>query len=188
MAAPDEGDAGGIHVGVLYTVAVFGGLLATGAVVPWLVLGAWDAAYFDARPGAIPPEVYLYAYLGATVYLLIALYRNPRPSKPAAVGLLFRIPAALLLVTGVYLLASVLDLGPVAGAPQGLHGVAFVAYLTGLFVEGALRSVGTVASRLYPGDPTELLLTDATRRSGPADGRRPVDPVEETPGPGTASD
>jgi hypothetical protein len=151
----------GIVVVVLFGVlAVIGGLIATGMVLPGVVF--WDQAFYE-RPEnqlAIPPHIYLYAYLGAVTYAFTTLVVNPDTETKALVQIGARIPAALLLVTGVYLLGSWLEVIP--KEPREIAGIAF---LVGLFVKHALKGLTAISARLYPGNPSDLYEERGGRRS-----------------------
>jgi hypothetical protein len=151
----------GIVVVFLFGIlAVVGGLIATGMVLPGIVF--WDQAFYE-QPGnqlAIPPHIYLYAYLGAITYAFTTLVVNPETDTKSLVQIGARIPAALLLVTGVYLLGSWLEVIP--KEPREIAGIAF---LVGLFVKHALKGLTAISARLYPGDPSSLYDERGGRRT-----------------------
>jgi len=165
---PDEtdeaDDRGRRLVGALYALAVLGGLLGSGMLIPGVALGHVDERVAVARPFAIPATVYLYAYVGAMAHVCIRFVDDRRPDAPTIVGLALRVPAALLVVVGVYLLGSTVELGSLVDAvlpmlsSEGRYEQAFTAYLVGLFVDRALGALETTSARLYPGNPSELRL------------------------------
>lgn len=147
-------------VAVFGVLALIGGAIATGAVLPGIVF--WDQAFYE-QPGnqlAIPPHIYLYAYLGAVTYAFTTLVVNPETDTKSLVQIGARIPAALLLVTGVYLLGSWLEVIP--KEPREIAGIAF---LVGLFVKHALKGLTAISARLYPGSPSDLYEEQGGRRS-----------------------
>ena len=149
-----------VVVAVFGVLAVIGGLIATGTVFPGIVF--WDQAFYE-QPGnqlAIPPHIYLYAYLGAVTYAFTTLVVDPETDTRSLVQIGARIPAALLLVTGVYLLGSWLEVIP--KEPREIAGIAF---LVGLFVKHALKGLTAISARLYPGDPSSLYDERGGRRA-----------------------
>jgi len=165
---PDEpteaDDRGGRLVGALYVLAVLGGLLGSGMLIPGVSLGHVDEHVAAGRPFTVPATVYLYAYVGAMAHVAIRFVDDRRPDAPTLVALALRVPAALLVVVGIYLLGSTVELGSLVDAvlpmlsSEGRYEQAFTAYLVGLFVDRALGALDTTSARLYPGDPSELRL------------------------------
>jgi hypothetical protein len=135
-------------IGFYAVLTAFAGLVAMGYTDPILVE---ESEYYRANPIAIPPYVYLYAFMGAMAYVFTTLLINVDADTKTIARIGLRVPAALLLVTGVYLLGSVLEL-----VPQTPPEKAGLAFLVGLFVKHALKGLSTISMRMYPGEPREL--------------------------------
>lgn len=95
---------------------------------------------------AVPGDVYLFATAGAVGYVLTTLIKNFDRTVGDLLRIGLRIPAALLLSLGVYLLASVSGI-EAASSPRLVGGLAF---LTGLYVNVTFARLGKLADRLYP--------------------------------------
>jgi len=97
-------------------------------------------------PGLVPPFVPLFSVLGALGFVFTALTER----FDAAVGTLvrynLRLPAALPLGVGVYLLSDIVLGQSAADAPL----VAGVVFLSGLYVNLAYERLGALARRLLP--------------------------------------
>ncbi|SFR64602.1 hypothetical protein [Halogeometricum limi] len=156
-ASPWYSERRGLGVVTLYLVgALVGALVASGLLIPSFVTEGWDVAYYEAHPLVVPAQLYLFAYLGALVHVFVALLRRTDVDVETVVRLGLRVPTALLLVTGVYLAASILGLQPVPDSPASVRTLVGVAFFVGLFVEHALAALSIVSARLYPGDPSQL--------------------------------
>ena len=159
MSDSDESaskDSPGNRSLILYLLGILFGLLISGILYPGFILDSWDPAFFEANPLAIPPQIYLYAYIGTMAYGLIMAVTSGRPDAAEFSEILLRIPAALFLVTGVYFLSEFLNVGMLLGPTRGVEKVAFLAYATGLLIEQTIDAMQTLASRFYPGSPQEL--------------------------------
>ena len=97
-------------------------------------------------PGIVPPFVPVFSVLGALGFVFTALSER----FDAAVGTLvrynLRLPAALPLGIGVYLLSDIVLGQSVADVPL----VAGVVFLSGLYVNLAYERLGALARRLLP--------------------------------------
>ncbi|ELZ46405.1 hypothetical protein C463_04314 [Halorubrum californiense DSM 19288] len=127
-----------VAVDVLLTVAL--------AVAASVAVDAPFAGVDGLGPGLVPPFVPLFSLLGALGFVFTALTDR----FDAAVGTLvrynLRLPAALPLGVGIYLLSDVvLDQG-VADVPL----VAGAVFLSGLYVNLACVRLGALARRLLP--------------------------------------
>ncbi|MDY6818786.1 MAG: hypothetical protein SVG88_09000 [Halobacteriales archaeon] len=98
----------------------------------------------------IPLYVYLYATLGALGYVFTRLMNRLENydewgeiEKLAEMGL--RIPAAWVLSAGIYLLLSEFT---TAGSSASARTIAGIAFLVGLYVNVALKSLGSIADRI----------------------------------------
>jgi hypothetical protein len=109
----------------------------------------------------VPGYVYLYAGLGSLGYvftkLMVEFDRYDEWSDAEALAsMLMRVPAALILAAGVFLL---LGGAPGSGGTNGGSGtgsaqfVAGVAFLVGLYVNVALKSLGSLADRILGRSP-----------------------------------
>jgi hypothetical protein len=137
-----------VIIGFYAVLTAFAGLIAMGYTDPVLVE---ESSYYQENPIAIPPYIYVYAFMGAMAYVFTTLLVNVDADTKTIARIGLRVPAALLLVTGVYLLGSMLELVP--GTPAEKAGLAF---LVGLFVKHALKGLSTISMRMYPGEPKEL--------------------------------
>jgi hypothetical protein len=102
---------------------------------------------FTTKP--VPPFVYLYASLGALGYIFTKIMMASEGlTGPGATGELvsmgMRIPAAWVLGAGFYLLLAQSGADPVSDA----HLFATVAFLVGLYVNVAIKSLGALADRM----------------------------------------
>lgn len=157
MAATDEDRprTGDRRTTSLTILLVFVGLFITGALIPGFDLGLWNPDYYAAHPLAVPPTFYLYAYVGTMGSVVLAVAEGVDPGTELA-GVLLRVPAALFLATGIFLLGGLLDLGPLIGGTRGVEELALMAYVTGLFANRAFGALQVLSERLYPGPPAEL--------------------------------
>jgi hypothetical protein len=97
-------------------------------------------------PGIVPPFVPLFSLLGALGFVFTALVERFDASVGTLVRYNLRLPAALPLGVGVYLLSDLL-LG------QGVDEVPLVVgtvFLSGLYVNLAYKRLGALARRLLP--------------------------------------
>lgn len=132
-------------------IALFSGLTLVGVV---LSIGVFEPVVStsggsDTSAVAVPLYVYLYAGLGALGYVFTKLMADldqytewNKLEQLAAMGM--RIPAALILAAGIYLF-----LGEFSGAAEnGDRFAAGVAFLVGLYVNVALKALGSLADRI----------------------------------------
>jgi len=111
----------------------------------------------DTEP-VIPAGVYLFGFLGATVYAFTSFANRFDEDGRYRLKVFSRTVAALPLAAGVYLLAFAFTgfdgAGAADGAANGTQGaagdrvVAGVVFLAGLYVSTALQALGGVADRL----------------------------------------
>lgn len=127
-------------------VTVVGIVLSTGV----LNLGVVDAEQGSSDTISIPLYIYLYASLGALGYMFTKLRLHIESYDETSeldrlVALALRIPAAWVLGAGTYLLsAAILP----ATASNSVRFTAGVAFLVGLYVNVAMKSLGSLADRL----------------------------------------
>lgn len=130
---------------------LFGGITLAGVAISTGIVGT-DLLGPPAEPAAgvaVPLYVYLYATLGALGYIFTKLMVNygslvgqKGSSKLVAMGM--RVPAAWVLGAGFYLVTVQAGGDPV-GNP---HLFATVAFLVGLYVNVAVKSLGSLADRM----------------------------------------
>lgn len=132
-------------------VGFFGGLTLAGVALSSGVLGAGvvGAPSETASGVNVPPFVYLYATLGALGYVftkLLVAYESLAGAGGTAelVSETMRLPAAWVLGAGFYL---VMVQGGASPADQP-HLFAAVAFLVGLYVNVAFKSLGSLADRM----------------------------------------
>ncbi|ELZ55015.1 MULTISPECIES: hypothetical protein [Halorubrum] len=127
-----------IAVDLLLTVAL--------AAAASLAIDAPLAGVDGLSPGVVPPSVPLFSLLGALGFVFTTLIERFDVSVGTLVRYNFRLPAALPLGVGIYLLSDVV-LG------QGVDDVPLVVgvvFLSGLYVNLAYKRLGALARRLLP--------------------------------------
>jgi len=97
--------------------------------------------------GVVPPYVYAFSLFGALGFVFTALIDEFDSSAGDVLRYNFRLPAALPLGVGVYLLSGVI-LGEGASDFPLVAGTVFLA---GLYVNLAYKRLGALARRLLPG-------------------------------------
>jgi hypothetical protein len=153
-AGPAEGTGQGLDgwafgnwllIAVLTALTLVGVALSAG-LVP---VEGWLTASGGAV--TVPPYVYLYASLGALGYVFTKLMTNVdaydewnEVTELAEMAL--RIPAAWVLAAGVYLLFAAGT--AFADGGSGQQYAAGLAFLVGLYVNVAMKSLGSLADRL----------------------------------------
>ena len=95
-----------------------------------------------SREISVPSYVYLYGFLGALAYIFTSLLTEFEKSLRDFIVMGLRIPAALVLVAGFYLLITFFVEEPTKPIVAGLS------FLVGLYVKLALKGLGGIASRL----------------------------------------
>lgn len=147
----------------------------------------------EATQGAVPWPVYVFCVLGALGYVFTTLVDDFERDTIDLLQYSLRVPAALPLAGGVYLLSDVL----LANVDGGQHLVVGAAFLTGLYVNRAYQGLSTVADRIFPGgtgtdDGSDSTTTDADgdapHADRPGDGDRPADRHEQGDRPGDGDD
>ena len=105
----------------------------------------WQAGIGVSLPddATVPSYVYLYGFLGALAYAFTSLLTEFDKSARDLLQVGLRIPAALLLATGLYLLAAFFVADPSTRVVAGLS------FLVGLYVKLTLEALGGLARRLY---------------------------------------
>lgn len=149
-----------LGVGLLIMYSVLGMLcllLVSGVLYP-SVITIEIAGVIDTHPFVTPIQLYLYTMLGALGYIFGTLTENPDASPLGVFHIGLRIPAALLVTTGVFLFSSTLGFELQNTGVTDERTLAGMAFLVGLFVDHALRSLRAISSRLYPGEPQKLYV------------------------------
>jgi hypothetical protein len=152
-------------IGLFVALSVLGILLSMGLVESLVAIPTSEST---PSTMTVPPYVYLYAGLGALGYVFTKLMvefdrYDEWHDAEALASMLMRVPAALVLAAGVYLLLGGLGLpsgvaggnvatgGGAATGGDGASGARFVAgvsFLVGLYVNVALKSLGSLADRV----------------------------------------
>jgi len=128
-----------IAVDLLLTV-----LLVVGTVV------AYEVPFSELErlsDGVVPPYVYAFSLFGAVGFVFTALIEEFDSSVGDLLRYNFRLPAALPLGVGIYLLSGVVFGENTAGFPL----LAGTVFLAGLYVNLAYKRLGALARRLLPG-------------------------------------
>jgi len=162
-----------------------GQVLYWGLIVATLVAVALSSTGALGTTPEVPAGVYLFGFLGATVYAFTSFAKRFDENDRYRLKVLSRTVAALPLAAGVYLLAFAFTgfdggAGAADGAANGTRGlsservVAGLVFLAGLYVSTALQALGGVADRLLGGDddlePAGASRTDGDDRSEDASG------------------
>lgn len=135
-------------IAAFFLLTLVGLLISTGYIKPLAGLDGGGTR----GPAAVPPYVYLYAGLGALGYIFTKLMvqfddYDEWNDAEALAAMLMRVPAALILAAGVYLLIAPGIAGGNGGS-ENARFVAGVAFLVGLYVNVALKSLGGLADRI----------------------------------------
>jgi len=117
------------------------GLLAIGVVAS---LGENVLPFVPPVAEPVPSYVYLYALLGSLGYLFTTLFREFDRSLLSLLQNGIRVPAALLLAAGLYMFSFLFT--DSATTATGL--ISGLAFLVGLYVNVALVTLDTIASRV----------------------------------------
>lgn len=135
-------------VGVMLGTATF-----VGRVIPVSMLDTLGPVTMNV---AVPWEVYTFSILGAFGYVFTALIRDFDRTRSDVLRYHLRIPAAIPLGAGVYLLSDlILGTGASAdGTMVSRNGtlVAGLAFLSGLYVNLAYERLSALAERLLPNE------------------------------------
>ena len=135
------------------------GILAATLVGVVLSMAATDLSM------RVPPAIYLFGFLGATVYVFTSFAQQFDDNDQYRLKILSRTVAVLPLAAGVYLLALAFpgidgDLTVLAADTSGSNGttqtdrlVAGVAFLAGIYVSTTLKALGGLAERLLGVSP-----------------------------------
>jgi hypothetical protein len=142
----------------------WGRLFYWGIFVATLVGVALSMAATDLSM-RVPPAIYLFGFLGATVYVFTSFAQQFDGNDQYRLKMLSRTVAVLPLAAGVYLLALAFpgidgDLTVLAAETSGGNGatqtdrlVAGVAFLAGIYVSTTLKALGGLAERLLGVSP-----------------------------------
>lgn len=95
----------------------------------------------------IPPRVYLFGFLGATVYVFTSLTEHFDETDQYALKLACRVLAVFPLSAGVYLLAFAFP-GADGGVPAGERLRNGLVFLAGAYVSLTLKALGGLAKRM----------------------------------------
>jgi hypothetical protein len=142
----------GFRMVVFYTLLSLVGIASVSQPVVTLVAGEELASAIG-----IPVYIFGFALLGALTYVFTSVLSNYNSDLKKVFEAGLRIPAALLLAAGVYLLTSLVfpgasAVGSGSGAAIGKETLAAgLAFLVGLYVKLTLKALGGVADSLYRG-------------------------------------
>lgn len=134
----------------LFIALALGGVIASAFQNATLDLFGYVNLRMPTLTPSVPASVYFYSFLGALAYAFTSVVvpdEEKNRQEVLQVGL--RVPAALLLAAGIYLLAGLAipaDPGPNENVMAG------VAFLVGLYINVALKALGALADRLIRSD------------------------------------
>ncbi len=120
-------------------------LLVAGTVVAYEIPFSELSRISD---GIVPPYVYAFSLFGALGFVFTALIEEFDSSVSDVLRYNFRLPAAVPLGVGIYLLSGVILGDGAADVPL----VAGTVFLAGLYVNLAYKRLGALARRLLPGN------------------------------------
>ncbi|WP_380674648.1 hypothetical protein [Salinigranum sp. GCM10025319] len=159
---------------VVFTLLTLGGIaLAVGRVESVVAIPTTDSGSGSGSGlVTVPLYVYLYAGFGALGYiftkLMVQLDRYTKWNRlEQLVAMAMRIPAAWILATGIYLFLG--DVGSTSGT-GGARFAAGVAFLVGLYVNVALKALGSLADRILGRTPPEPERKPPETRGGTGTG------------------
>ena len=151
-------------------IAVVAGDLLLAVVLAAAAVVVSDGGALGAETvaaGIVPPYVHVFSLLGALGFVFTALIEAFDCSVGTVLRYTLRLPAALPLGVGIFLLSEVI-LGEAAVDATLVAGVVF---LTGLYVNLAYKRLGALARRLLPGSGgTGGADGDASAESTDSDG------------------
>ena len=131
-------------------IAVVAGDLLLAVVLAAAAVVVSDGGALGAETvaaGIVPPYVHVFSLLGAVGFVFTALIEAFDSSAGTVLRYNVRLPAALPLGVGIFLLSEVI-LGEAATDATLVAGVVFLA---GLYVNLAYKRLGALARRLLPG-------------------------------------
>lgn len=135
-------DSLGKRLVVVYVVLTLFGIGASTQIVQDTVGGLFVDGY--EAPVAVPGTIYLFGLLGGLTYAFTSLTFGDDKDRYGVVQLGLRVTAALPLAGGVFLFSAFFV--DQSTNSQIVNGLAFFA---GLYVRLTLKSLGTLAERLY---------------------------------------
>jgi len=156
QSIPNLGDGGtkwyrdraGVAVIALYVLLTAGAVLvATGTLFDGVTTVPGSGSSGSGSSGSpveVPGYVLLYAFAGGLAYAFTSVLTEFEKTVKEVIVTALRLPAAVLLATGVYLLAALLF-----DSSLNARLMAGAAFLVGLYVKLAVEGLGAVARRLY---------------------------------------
>ena len=155
----------GVGIAVVAGDLLLAVVLAAAAVV---VSGGGALGPEAVAGGIVPPYVLVFSLLGGVGFVFTALIEAFDSSVGTVLRYNVRLPAALPLGVGIFLLSDVI-LGEAATDATLVAGVVFLA---GLYVNLAYKRLGALARRLLPGsDGTDDASRDGENNETASDGR-----------------
>lgn len=150
----------------------------------------------------VPPAIYLFGFLGATVYVFTSFAQQFDDNDQYRLKMLSRTVAVLPLAAGVYLLALAFpgidgDLTVLAADTSGSNGatqtdrlVAGVAFLAGIYVSTTLKALGGLAERLLGVSPGQTEGEDEESEGEESEGEEGEgeEGVDDTSGDGSETE
>lgn len=143
---------------VVASTGLLGDVLESNAVV-----GFGDTA-------AVPGYVYVFAALGALGYVFTGLVTDFRRDATDLLRMTLRIPAALPLAAGLFLLAGQFMGGQFPGTGPPTRLMAGLSFVAGLFVNLTYERIASLAKRLLPAEESGEQSERDTVPDGDADG------------------
>lgn len=144
--------SGRLLVGAYALLALVGVLVATGTISPWITRSPWRPEYFRTHWLAIPPQLPLYAFLGAMTHVFTTLAARPHCPRDTVARLAVRIPVATVLVVPVYVLfVPVVGLVQMPETDAAVRSLGGMAFLVGLFTKHAQAGIRGLVAKVVLG-------------------------------------
>lgn len=153
-------------------------IVALASVTMTTVVSEFGTVVEPTLPGHVPVFVYVFSALGGLGYVFTALLEDFQSDTKSLFRYNLRVPAALPLGAGVWLLSDVL-----VGANAAPRLVLGLAFLSGLYVNLAYERLGAVARRFLPDSETTETDAEPETAAGQPSSGEPDSSVDEQASP-----
>lgn len=130
-------------IGIFLALTVVTVLIAAGVIESSITQVPGESKPFGKNTVRVPGYVFLYGLVGGIAYFFTSLLTEFDKTYRNLLQMTLRLPAAMLLAAGVFLLVSFFVQQP---SPRIVAGMAF---LVGLYIKVAIEALGWVARRVY---------------------------------------